>query len=187
MTERQKKFLEFVIIYHGSQARKYTHEAYWHHCLEVANLVSEHDKTPLLWEVGLGHDLLEDTTCTSNLLYATLLKFEYSQREAGLITGGVISLTDVYTKERFPDLNRMSRKQKEAQRLGKIRSEFQSVKYADLISNTKSISEHDPGFAKVYLKEKRELLNEMRNGNIDLLIKCCSILEVNYKKHDIHR
>jgi (p)ppGpp synthase/HD superfamily hydrolase len=41
----------------------------------------------------------------------------------------------------------------------------QTIKYADLISNTSSIVERDPDFAKVYLKETRELLEVMDNGH----------------------
>ena len=35
------------------------------------------------------------------------------------------------------------------------------IKAADLISNSKSIAEHDPKFAKVYFEEKRALLDVM--------------------------
>jgi hypothetical protein len=34
----------------------------------------------------------------------------------------------------------------------------QSIKCADLISNTSTIVKHDPGFAKVYLPEKKAIL-----------------------------
>lgn len=177
LSQRQLKFLEFVKEQHGDQKRKYTLEPYWTHPFEVANMVVEYDNTPLLWEVALGHDLLEDTECIVSILNLSLRDFGYSVIEAITIRRGIVDLTDIYTKERYPDLNRERRKYNEAIRLGKIDPEFQSVKYADLIHNTKSTVEHDPSFAKVYLQEKRQLLNEMRRGNIDLFIKCCWTLE----------
>lgn len=52
--------------------------------------------------------------------------------------------------------------------MSKISVNSQSIKYCDLIDNTKSIVQHDPGFAKVYLKEKFDLLQAMDKGNNDL-------------------
>jgi hypothetical protein len=44
-------------------------------------------------------------------------------------------------------------------------AEAQTIKLADLISNSKSIMEHDPAFAKTYLEEKRLLLDVMTKGD----------------------
>ena len=43
--------------------------------------------------------------------------------------------------------------------------EAKTIKLADLIDNTKSIVEHDPRFAKVYLEEKRLLLEVLKDGD----------------------
>jgi hypothetical protein len=47
----------------------------------------------------------------------------------------------------------------------------QTIKVADLISNTRSIVAHDPGFAKVYLEEKRMLLEVLTKADPTLLNK----------------
>ena len=42
---------------------------------------------------------------------------------------------------------------------------MQTIKCADLISNTSSIVQHDPKFAALYLAEKRELLEVLREAD----------------------
>lgn len=173
----QQALLEFVKEKHGEQKRKYTNEPYWKHCYNVGSLVHSITKKKLLMEIGFCHDLLEDTECTPVELKEQLLKLGYSRFEAGEIVRGVTDLTDVYTKEDFPSMNRAERKLNEAKRLATIYPESQSVKLADLIDNSSTIVEYDKKFAKVYIKEKIQILDYMRNGNINLFIECCSIIQ----------
>lgn len=170
LTERQKELLQFVKDSHGDQKRKYTGEPYWNHVYAVAEIVSEYDVKGI--EIALCHDLFEDTYVKALDLLRFLAQNGYSNSEAQFIVSGVNDLTDVFTKENYPKLNRKDRKKLEAERLGKIHSLSQSVKYADLIDNTSSLSKYDKGFAKVYLSEKKEMLQQMRRGNHDLLLKC---------------
>ena len=65
----------------------------------------------------------------------------------------------------YPNFNRKQRKAMEVERLSKINRNSQSVKYCDLIDNTKSIVQHDKGFARVYLAEKANLLSVMNKGD----------------------
>lgn len=44
----------------------------------------------------------------------------------------------------------------------------QTIKLADLIDNTASITRHDPGFTRVYMHEKRELLDVLTRGDQEL-------------------
>jgi guanosine-3',5'-bis(diphosphate) 3'-pyrophosphohydrolase len=169
LTARQEQLFAFVSKHHGDQVRKYTGEPYTEHLLNVATMVPAD-----LVEVALCHDLFEDTECSSLDLFDFLLNNGYDGNESDFICDGVHDLTDYYTKERCPDLNRAARKKLEAVRLGKISHTSQTVKYADLINNTSSIAYLDPGFAVTYMREKREILDQMRDGNIDLLIKCCA-------------
>jgi hypothetical protein len=67
--------------------------------------------------------------------------------------------------------NRAERKVREKDRLAKISADAQTIKVADLIDNTKSIVERDPGFAKVYLKEKAAVLAVMTKADPRLLAK----------------
>lgn len=165
LTARQIALLEWVKGQHGEQKRKYTGEPYWNHVYNVAKLVSSYGKYNPLIEIALCHDLLEDTECDLVGLLNYLVHSGYSNEEGLFITARVNDLTDVYTKENYPTLNRKARKEKEAKRLYCIHPVSQTVKYADFIDNTKSIVEHDKGFAKVYLAEKRDILFRMEVGN----------------------
>jgi hypothetical protein len=174
LTSRQNALLEFVKEQHGEQVRKYTGELYWHHVYAVAESVSKYE--PKAIEAALAHDLFEDTECTFDTLYWVLYARKYSRREAFIICKTVDELSDKYTKENYSEFNRSQRKALEAKRLGKIGYLAQSIKYCDLIDNTKSIVKHDKGFAKVYLEEKGEILRLMRKGNAELLKSCELVL-----------
>jgi len=175
LDNKQKNLLEFVKVKHGDQVRKYTGEPYWTHVVGVAEIVWAYDRRGI--EVALCHDLYEDTDCTFSMLYKCLTETcGYMSSESYDICTLVTDLTDVFTKEDYTYMNRKKRKQKEAERLGTIGYLSQTVKYADLIHNTKSIVEHDKGFAKVYLHEKQEILVHMDNGNADLYARCVDLL-----------
>lgn len=180
LSKRQKRLLEFVKQQHGDQQRKYTGDPYWTHVYSVAERVSE--LVPEGIEIALGHDLLEDTSCTYELLVSFLNRNGYTSSEATQIADGVVELTDVFVKENYPELNRKARKKKEADRLSRISPLAQSVKYADLIDNGLSILAHSSSFAKTYLLEEVEILDGMREGNIHLLIQACSVLDKGLKE-----
>lgn len=171
LKEKRKKLLDFVKKYHGDQKRKYTGDPYWTHPLAVAQRVDSIG--PYLFEVGLCHDLLEDTDCDQDMLYVELTNIGYERLVVEDICGLVFELTDRFTKENYPDLSRKERKKKEVLRMSTISSVAQTVKYADLLDNLPSIVRHDPKFAKTYLKEKRHLLEFMNEGDFDLYMDCC--------------
>ncbi len=170
--------LEFVKVCHGSQVRKYTGEPYWHHVVSVATIASQYDhyNYNLTKEIALCHDLFEDTDCDKGDLRTALQNFGYTNAEHAHIARGVQDLTDEWTSEKYPHINRSRRKAYEAARLGETQGYIQTIKYSDLIDNTQSIVNEDPGFAKVYLEEKVELLKMMRTGNFDLYIRVCASL-----------
>lgn len=149
--------IEFVKKHHGEQVRKYTGEPYFNHLISVADMA---EKTGVNYgfEIGLCHDLLEDTKCAAGDLYMRLKGIGYNIASTELIVKGVQDLTDHFTAEAYPYLNRALRKQCEALRLGTISRTAQIVKCCDLIDNTSSIVKHDVGFAKKYIPEKREIL-----------------------------
>lgn len=68
-------------------------------------------------------------------------------------------LTDKYTKEAFPALNRRQRKHLEALRLHGISDLGKIVKMIDLENNTSDILKNDRNFAKTYFKEKKFILS----------------------------
>lgn len=175
LTEKQDKLLEFVKRKHKDQVRRYTGEPYFNHPLSVAELVNKY--VPDCIEIALCHDLFEDTDCDFSALHKEMVSIGYNHRVAYEVCSHVNELTDVFTKEDYHLLNREKRKSLEAKRLGTISCKSQSVKYADLIDNTLSIVEHDIKFAKVYLREKEDILNLMDMGDVDLLLECRIILQ----------
>lgn len=160
-----QEFLDFVKYWHKDQVRKYTGEPYWYHLVEVAEIL-ESVGLGKLQLIALGHDLLEDTDCTEDDIRSAL-DFDYQTKI--WVINGIKQLTDVYTSKDYPDINRKQRKWMECNRLKGISVDCQNVKYADLISNTRSIAQHDPNFAKVYLNEKRDILIHLNKGDKDLL------------------
>jgi guanosine-3',5'-bis(diphosphate) 3'-pyrophosphohydrolase len=178
LSTSQAALLDFVKEQHGDQQRKYSDEPYWHHLVRVAETAARYLDAGIEKEIALCHDLLEDTPCTEQQLHRKLVEIGYPKQQADSITRGVVELTDVFIKPDFPDLNRKARKKREARRLGDISPLAQSIKYADLIDNTASITDGDNGFARVYLREAVDILDQMREGNIRLFIECChAILE----------
>lgn len=100
------------------------------------------------------HDVLEDTPVS-----LVTLRDNFSRD----ICEMVFELTDTFTSSRFG--NRKRRKKLEADRLALVAPRSQTIKYADLISNTSSIIDYDPDFAKIYLEEKAYLLEVMTSGD----------------------
>jgi (p)ppGpp synthase/HD superfamily hydrolase len=92
------------------------------------------------------HDTMEDQAIS----YEELLR-EFGQQVADIVR----ELSDTPPT---PGLNRKQRKEMDRERLSTASAEAQTIKCADLISNTSSIAEFDPGFARIYLPEKRAIL-----------------------------
>lgn len=137
------------------QRRKYTGEHYYHHPKAVADMVSTAvGVTPEMVAAAYLHDVVEDTAITDDDI----------ARDFGLVVAGyVFDLTDQFTDPAIG--NREYRKAMERDRLARANPNSQTIKYADLIDNTASIAKHDPDFAKVYLREKRSLLESMASGD----------------------
>lgn len=186
LTNRQTNLLHFVKEQHGDQKRKYTLAPYWTHLMSVAELVSEYPDIEMGVEIALCHDLAEDTKCKFYQLNEFLLNNGYgSETERHVILRDVTHLTDVFTSEAYPALNRAARKSEEAQRLISISPNAQSVKYADIIDNTSSIVKHDPGFAKVYLKEIEGKIPKMDKGNPELYARCLDVFDKAVKQLEL--
>lgn len=148
--------IAFAAIAHAGQIRKHTGEPYVMHPIHVMRLLWDGDirGTDILI-AALLHDVVEDTA-------VNLLTIE---RRFGLEAASIVNeLTDVYTKEAFPDKNRETRKRLERERIALTSPTAQTIKYADLISNTESIARYDPPFARIYLDEKAAILAVATRG-----------------------
>lgn len=148
--------------HHGQIIRR-TNEPYFNHLTAVAKMAGP--AVALGYEIGLCHDLLEDTGTTSAELLDALLSFGYTDAEAQLITGCVVELTDVYTRAAYPDLSKSERKARESARLPHISAIAQTVKYGDLIYNVEWVVKYDRKHARKYLLKKQLLLTGLTQGN----------------------
>ena len=142
-----------ALAHHG-QKRKYTEEPYIVHPLEVADLV-ERSVPVCPWRLvaaALLHDTLEDTLLPKELIGSLdphLLEM-------------VLAVTDVSTPA---DGSRAARKQKDLEHIAMASPDAKAVKLADLISNSRSIVARDAEFAKVYMQEKRALLEVLKDSS----------------------
>jgi (p)ppGpp synthase/HD superfamily hydrolase len=149
----------FAIAAHGAidQRRKYTHEPYIVHPGEVVMILLEHGiECPEILAAAWLHDVVEDTAVTIDTICD-----EFGEEVAILVAG----LTDVSKPE---DGNRAARKEIDRKHTSAQSPDCKTIKLADLISNTRSIVERDPEFAKIYLAEKRLLLHVLTEGNAAL-------------------
>lgn len=183
LNERQLVLFEWVKKCHGAQMRKYTFVPYWTHLLSVAEIVAPYDPegNSLLIEIALCHDLLEDTSVSAPALAAHLINMGYSVGDTTRIVRNVQDLTDKFTHRDYPELNRFSRKVLESGILMNISPVAQTVKYADIIHNMKSIGEQDPNFAKIVVREVLMYLPNMDKGNPDLYKQCCDVIDFWFK------
>jgi len=144
----------FAAKTHAGQRRKYTNEPYVAHCIEVMTIVNSVPHTDEMLAAAVLHDTVEDTDATHDDICAN---FGFSVGKL------VFDLTDIFTS---PEMgNRAKRKSMECQRLGLTQPDAQTIKLADLISNTRTIVQYDPGFATLYLAEKRALLDVLTKGD----------------------
>ncbi|MEO6631026.1 MAG: hypothetical protein ABIN13_04865, partial [Mucilaginibacter sp.] len=91
---------EWVAKKHNGQTKKYTGDPYFMHLEAVAAMAKQ--ATLMGYEIGLCHDILEDTGVTRNELFEALLEFGYDDMEANYITVRVVELTDVFKSSTYP-------------------------------------------------------------------------------------
>lgn len=148
------KAMMFAREVHKDQRRKYTNNPYADHLAEVAGIVATAVSRDVPAEVIIAvawlHDCVEDQSVTEEHLSAEF-GFEVAR--------GVLALSDMETG------NRSARKAASRARLADAPGWVQTIKCADLISNTSSIVMHDPKFAEVYLEEKRLLLDVLTKAD----------------------
>ena len=147
----------FASCAHRNQKRKYTNEPYAGHCIDVAEILGKFNNYLPALMAAMLHDVIEDTDVTEDEL-----RRQFGDEIADL----VMEVTDVTT---LADGNRKRRKTIERLHIAKTSHHGANIKLADMISNTKSITEHDKDFAQVYLREKIADLEVLQHGNTSLL------------------
>jgi GTP diphosphokinase / guanosine-3',5'-bis(diphosphate) 3'-diphosphatase len=139
---------------HTDQVRKYTGNPYADHLAEVAGIVSTVLQNESVIAIAWLHDCMEDQHVSHD---------ELKHKFGSTVADGVAFLSDM------EEGNRAERKAASRARLAMAPPWIQTVKVADLISNTSSIVMHDPKFAETYLEEKRLLLDVLIHANPHLL------------------
>ena len=171
---RNENILEQVRLFaesaHGTQKRKYRDELYIRHPERVMETCRSVGSGTEILAAALLHDVLEDTEVDEREMLE-FLETVFPPEPARKTLDLVIEMTDVYTKEKFPHLNRRARKAKELERIKNTSADAQTIKYADIMDNAPDTTEHDPGFAKKMLHEYRVMLNETAKGNEQLYKK----------------
>lgn len=147
---------ELAMIAHQDHYRKYTGEPYTNHLREVVTILRNHvSPTDEMLAAAWLHDAVEDQDVPySDIISAT--------------NELVASYVWFLTKPPLFVGNRARRKHMDRVRLGNAPRDVQTIKYADLLSNTSDLVEHDPSFARVFIGEGRELVRCMTQGDEEL-------------------
>jgi (p)ppGpp synthase/HD superfamily hydrolase len=106
------------------------------------------DATEDMIAVAWLHDVYEDTLFSAPSL---VNPFGHPVNEM------VVELTNRFTKEAFPALNRAKRKASETWRLASIPPQAQIIKLCDRIDNLRTIGAKGRGFALLYCDESDAL------------------------------
>lgn len=176
MNEIQKA-KEFAIKAHQDQRRKYTDDPYWYHLRNVVEILRASFKDCTLptdyffsnymekvYQIAWLHDVIEDTKIT---------RMEITTNFDNFVADGVLWLSDTTPLSAG---NRKYRKERYAKQINCAPTHIQLIKYADLIDNLFSIVNYDPNFARIYVAEKRYLLNLMDKAKFCSLAKTADIL-----------
>ena len=159
-----EKAIKFAKEKHKDQKRKYSGEPYFVHLEEVANIVKSIGGSEQMIAAAYLHDVVEDQPVTIPEII----------EEFGYLVGWLVEeLTDASNAS---DGNRKARKDKDLAHTARASEDGKTIKLADLISNTSSIVERDPDFARVYLREKERLLEVLTEGNETLFIRARDML-----------
>ncbi len=182
LTQEMQKFAEY---HHRNQRRDFSGEPYRNHLErvylkamsfsdEIPGVVSEND----LDEVGAiiwGHDLIEDTKKNAKVITYDIILSEFTKG----VADGILDLTNVYTPDNFPDLNREVRKQKECDRIAQIPNRSKFIKLCDRFDNITSYEREDPewGVKHFYLPETELLLTALIGVHTELYNSIRAVIE----------
>lgn len=164
----EEEALEFAREAHATQKRKYCEDPYIVHPIRVAELVRTVPHSTEMICAAYLHDVVEDTP-----VEIEEIRKRFGQKVAQLVH----ELTDEFTKENYPHLNRKSRKKEEVARQAKISRDAKTVKLADVIDNTLDIVRNDRNFARRYIPEMQALTEVLEGGDPTLYNRAMSEVE----------
>lgn len=165
------KAINFAVIAHGEQTRKYTGEPYWQHPMRVANWLTS---VGAPWDgekwddeviaAAWLHDVLEDTPVTSGQL-----KRAFGPK--------VLQLVEAVTSpSKLVDGSRAMRKKMDREYLTKAPPEAMSIKLADILDNTPSMLMYGGNFGKIYLAEMKLLVPLLSCGHWELYTRANQLI-----------
>ena len=167
LVERADAFAEAA---HASidHRRMYGGEPYIVHPREVVQILRKFAVNPVTEEMlaaALLHDTVEDTPVT----------IEQIQDEFGDAVADLVSdLTDVAVPS---DGNRKARMAINLAHTEGASAQAHTVKCADIISNAPSITEHNPGFARKWLREAEAKLTVCGDADPGLLAEAQRVVQ----------
>jgi guanosine-3',5'-bis(diphosphate) 3'-pyrophosphohydrolase len=180
MSELTDKALTFATKAHASinQKRKYTGEDYIVHPIAVAAIVASVTDDEELIAAAYLHDVLEDVAPHKPEFGLFTIKKEFGSS----VATAVHQLTNLYTKENYPHLNRARRKELENKRIGgSMDYNVMTVKLADIIHNCSDLSKAGD-FAETYKREKLEQLDYLHRGDKTLWCRAHELLKKPVRK-----
>ncbi len=146
--------MQFAYEAHKNQFRRYTGNPYHDHLAEVVAIMASIGAGEVALAVSWLHDVIDDCGITIDVIHK---KFGTEVGE------GIWALSDTEKG------NRAERKTQCKYRLMVQPGWIQSIKCVDIFSNVPGIVKHDPEFAKIYLPEKRDLLQVLTRADARLL------------------
>lgn len=162
----EKLAKDFATYHHDAvdQKRKYTGFPYIVHPAAVVALVKSVPHTEAMVAAAWLHDVVEDTKATI-------------EEVAAVFGDEVAELVAMVTNPSKPsDGNRAARKAIDLAHLSEASPDAKTIKLADVADNVKDIASYDPKYAKVYLKEKVELLKVLGAGDPVLFKKVSDLV-----------
>jgi len=148
------------IVGHGAIGQTRSNgEPYSNHPIEVATICENYGGSTLAKCVALCHDLLEDTDLTRDVL---AIQVHPS------VADGVKELTNIYTKENFPHMDKHTRETQENARIAEISDGAKFVKLCDIMHNISDLDKMPEEWATKYLCSKgRQVEAALRPDKLD--------------------
>ena len=156
-TRMVRSSAELAETAHAGQMRGHGHDVpYFEHPKWIAGRLAERDDTsPYMVAAAFLHDTVEDTD-------TTLADVEAA---AGPEVAELVDwLTDKFTRESQPGMNRRERKKRENARLAGAPHEAKVIKLLDRLSNLGDLRAAKPRFQRVYADESDALLKDALAG-----------------------
>lgn len=151
--------LPYCIKCHLKQKRD-DGEPYWYHPLRVAAYAEVYiagvNETEVR-NICLLHDVLEDCDNVN--------EYDIEERFGDFVAQHVVELTNVFTKENYPDLSKKERKNREIDRLSKCNNLTKQIK---LIDRLDGVTTYKVATNTNYLNESEKLCLTLIDSNPEL-------------------